>query len=153
MRAVEPWVVAPLEAFLHESQAKLCLLMTTAGQVIAQHGFVRAVDVMGVAALGAGIVASTGELARTLSWPPFGMVVHQGPQQAHLLASFDTPRGRWIALVVFGTDTSLGLVQLFLEQLVQDLAAAAPAAPAPQPVLAADFERELNSSLRTLFGS
>ena len=44
-----------------------------------------------------------------------------------LLASFDTPRGRWVALVVFGPDTSLGLVQLFFEQLVEDLAAAAPA--------------------------
>jgi hypothetical protein len=127
--------------------------MTTAGQVVAQHGFVRAVDVMGVAALGAGIVASTGELARTLKWQPFNTVVHQGPHQAHLLASFDTPRGRWVSLVVFGPDTSLGLVQLFLEQLVQELASAAPEAPAPQQVLAADFEGELNASLRTLFGS
>ena len=153
MRAVEPWVVAPLETFLGESQARLCLLMTTAGQVVAQHGFTRAVDVMGAAALGAGIVASTGELARTLKWDSFTTVVHQGPQQSHLLASFDTPRGKWVALVVFGADTSLGLVQLFFEQLVTDLAAAAPEAPAPQPVLAADFENELNSSLRTLFGS
>jgi hypothetical protein len=58
-----------------------------------------------------------------------------------------------VGLVVFGPDTSLGLVQLFFEQLVKDLAAAAPAEPAPQPVLAVDFERELNASLRTLFGS
>lgn len=153
MRAVEPWVAGPMETFLAESQARLCLLMTTAGQVVAQHGFVRAVDVMGVAALGAGIVASTSELAKTLKWEPFTTVVHQGAQQAHLLASFETPRGRWVGLVVFGPDTSLGLVQLFFEQLVKDLAAAAPEAPAPQPVLAVDFERELNASLRTLFGS
>ena len=153
MRAVEPWVAAPLETFLAESQARLTLLMTTAGQVVAQHGFTHAVDVMGTAALGAAIVASTGELARTLKWEPFTTVVHQGPQQSHLLASFETPRGRWVGLVVFGTDTSLGLVQLFFEQLVKDLAAAAPEAPAPQPVLAVDFERELNASLRTLFGS
>ena len=121
MRAVEPWVVAPLETFLAESQARLCLLMTTAGQVVAQHGFTRAVDVMGTAALGAGIIASTGELARTLKWENFSTVVHQGPEQAHLLASFDTPRGKWVALVVFGPDTSLGLVQLFFEQLVKEL--------------------------------
>jgi hypothetical protein len=152
MRAVEPWVVAPLEAFLAESQARLVLLMTSSGQVVAQHGFVRAVDVMGVAALGAGIVASTGELARTLSTGPFQVAVHQGAEQAHFLAPFDTPRGRWVALVVFGNDTSLGLVQLFFEQLVKDLAAAAPEAPPPAPVLAENFEHELNASLRSLFG-
>jgi hypothetical protein len=70
-----------------------------------------------------------------------------------LLASFDTPRGRWIALVVFGPETKLGLVQVFFDQLVEDLRAAAPLPPAPRrDVLAADFERELNASLRTLFG-
>jgi hypothetical protein len=152
MRAVEPWVVAPVEAFLAESQARLVLLMTSSGQVVAQHGFARAVDVMGAAALGAATVASTGEIARTLGWAPFGVVVHQGPEQSHFLAPFDTPRGRWIGLVVFGADTSLGLIQLFFEQLVQDLVAAAPAAPPSAPVLAENFEHELNASLRTLFG-
>jgi hypothetical protein len=152
MRAVEPWVEGPVSTFLAESQARLALLMTMSGQVVAQHGFARAVDVMGAAALGAAIVASTGEIARTLQWTPFDVVVHQGPAQAHFLAAFDTPRGRWIALVVFGTDTSLGLVQLFFDQLVKDLAAAAPAAPPTQPVLAENFESELNSSLRSLFG-
>ncbi|MGB7212697.1 MAG: hypothetical protein WBC97_08725 [Gemmatimonadales bacterium] len=152
MRAVEPWVEAPVTAFLGESEARLVLLMTSSGQVVAQHGFARAVDVMGAAALGAAIVASTGEIARTLQWTPFHVMVHQGPAQSHFLAAFDTPRGRWIALVVFGSDTSLGIVELFFEQLVKDLAAAAPAAPPAQPVLAENFESELNSSLRSLFG-
>jgi hypothetical protein len=48
--------------------------------------------------------------------------------------------------------SSLGLVQLFLEQLVADLRAASPKTGAPKQVLAADFERELNDSLNTLFG-
>ena len=59
----------------------------------------------------------------------------------------DTRRGKMVSLAT-QTDRTL-----FFEQLVKDLAAAAPEAPAPQPVLAADFERELNTSLRTLFGS
>jgi hypothetical protein len=55
--------------------------------------------------------------------------------------------------VVFGPETKLGLVQVFFDQLVEDLRAAAPPPPAPRrEVLAADFERELNASLRTLFG-
>ena len=41
MRALEPWVVQPLETFLAESAARLTLLMTSSGQVVAQHGFSR----------------------------------------------------------------------------------------------------------------
>ena len=46
MRALEPWVAGPLETFLAESAARVVLVMTAAGQVVAQHGFTRALDVM-----------------------------------------------------------------------------------------------------------
>jgi hypothetical protein len=59
MRAIEPWVEDPLRVFLAESAARVVLLTTTSGQVVAQHGFTRSLDVMSAAALGAGIVAST----------------------------------------------------------------------------------------------
>lgn len=152
MRSVEPWVVHPLEEFLAESSARLVLIMTGSGQVIAQHGFTRALDVMSAAALGAGIVASAQELAKTMSWPPFSTMVHQGIRQGHFLARFDTPRGTWIGLVVFGPETSLGLVQLFFTQLITQLRAVTPVQEERREVLAADFERDLNTSLRTLFG-
>ncbi len=153
MQAIEPWVIPPLRTFVEESSARLALLMTSSGQVIAQHGFVGALDLMAAAALGAGIVASSTELALQVGWTPFRTVAHQGQRQAHLLAWFDTPRGRWVALVVFGTETKLGLVNVFFDQMVQDLAAAAPVTDEPRrEVLAADFERELNASLRSLFG-
>ena len=152
MRSVEPWVVEPLNEFLAESSARLVLIMTGSGQVIAQHGFTRALDVMSSAALGAGIVASAGELARIMSWPPFTTMVHQGPKQGHFLSRFETPRGAWIGLVVFGPETSLGLVQLFFSRLVIELRTAAPRDEQAKEVLAVDFERDLNASLRTLFG-
>lgn len=152
MRAVESWVVAPLNDFLAESSARLTLLMTGSGQVIAQHGFTRALDVMSAAALGAGIVASAQELARLLAWPPFTVMAHQGTDQGHLLAQFETPRGNWIGFVVFGPETSLGIVQLFFNRMVSQLAEAAPPESRQREVLPADFERDLNTSLRTLFG-
>ena len=102
MRALEPWVVQPLQTFLSESSARLILLMTTSGQVIAQHGFSRSFEVMTAAALGSAIVASTEELARLMGTVQFGAVVHGGRQQSCMLAAFGTPRGRWIGLVVFG---------------------------------------------------
>ena len=152
MRALEPWVVRPLQDFVSESSARLTLLMTTSGQVVAQHGFTGALDLMSAAALGAAIISSSSEIARVMDWPPFRSLVHQGQRQAHYLAWFDTPRGRWIAFVVFGTETNLGLVQVFFEQMVEELTAAAPVESAPKEVLAVDFERELNASLRALFG-
>ncbi|MBA3259097.1 MAG: roadblock/LC7 domain-containing protein [Gemmatimonadales bacterium] len=152
MRALEPWVEAPLQAFLAESAARLTLLMTSSGQVVAQHGFGRSLDVMTAAALGAGIVASTEELARLMGAPKFEALVHHGGHQSCLLAAFATPRGRWIGLVVFGQETSVGIVQLFFDQLVQQLTDSAPREQAPAPRLAENFEHELDASLRALFG-
>lgn len=152
MRAIEPWVEPPLSAFLTESAARVTLLMTASGQVVAQHGFTRSLDVMAAAALGAGIVASTTELARVMGTASLGNAAHHGAAMGIFLSPFNTPRGRWIALVVYGPETSLGLVQLFFGRLVADLAGAAPPAPPSGPVLAENFEAELNASLRSLFG-
>jgi hypothetical protein len=152
MRALEPWVVAPLQTFISESSARLILLMTTSGQVVAQHGFSRSVEVMTAAALGAAIVASTEELARIMGASRFAAVVHGGAQQSCMLSAFGTPRGRWIGLVVFGSETSVGLVQLFFDQMVEELVSAAPREQAPATPLPKDFEQELNTSLKELFG-
>ena len=65
---------------------------------------------------------------------------------------FSTPRGKWLGLVVFGPETSVGIVQLFFEQLVEQLAAAAPRDQPVAPVLPEDFEHELDASLKALFG-
>jgi hypothetical protein len=152
MRAVEPWVTGPLERFLVESSARVALLTTSSGQVIAQHGFTRSLDVMSAAALGAGIVASTEELARQLQTTRFGSLVHQGTRQQVMLSAFDMPRGRWIGLVVFDGDSTMGLVQLFFDRLVAELVELAPHAAPEQRPLPENFERELAQSLRTLFG-
>jgi hypothetical protein len=152
MRVLETWVSGPLARFLDESAARLVLLMTASGQVVAQHGFTRSVDVMSAAALGAGIMASTGEMARIMGSRRYGALVQEGQDQGMLLSGFDTPRGPWIGLVVFGPETSVGLVQLFFQQFMDEMAAAAPPEDARGPVLAENFEHELNASLRALFG-
>jgi hypothetical protein len=153
VRAVETWTLDPLTTYVVEAGARLVLLMTPAGQVLAQSGFLRAVDVMSASALGAAIMASTTELARQLGQTPFAALNHQGQRHGVFLSGFATDRGPLIVLVVYELDaSSLGLVQLFLEQLVADLRAASPKTGATRRVLAADFERELNESLNTLFG-
>ena len=149
--AIDPWVEGPLETFVTEASARLALLMTPAGQVIAQHGFTRAVDVMAAAALGAGIVASTFELAKLLDEPAFSVLNHQGERHGILLGAFDTPQGRMVCLVVYGKESTPGLVQLFFEEFSRDVREACPEPEAPKQVLASDFERELNDSLSALF--
>jgi predicted regulator of Ras-like GTPase activity (Roadblock/LC7/MglB family) len=152
-RAVEAWTLAPLVKFVKEAGVRLVLVMTSAGQVLAQSGFARAVDVMSAAALGAAIMASTDEIARQLRQPPFAALNHQGEKHGIFLAGVPTGRGRLVALIVYELDaSSLGLVQLFFEQLAAELAAASPKEAVPKQVLAADFERELSDSLKTLFG-
>lgn len=150
-RAVEPWVLEPLEHFVGEAGARLTLIMTPAGQVFAQYGFTRAVDVMASAALGAAIVSSTSEILKMLEEPQFRALNHQGDHHGIFLSAFTTPRGRLLALVVYGADSSIGLVQLFFEEFVRQMVAACPAQEAAKPVLAKDFERELNASLASLF--
>lgn len=152
MRAIEPWVAAPLQRFLDESQARLVLLMTSSGQVVAQHGFTRSLDVMAASSLGAGIMASTDAIAQLIGSSGFGTLVHEGPTQSLILASVETPRGRWLGLVVFGRETTVGLVQLFWHALAKEIVATMPSTGDGRVKQAETFERDLNASLRSLFG-
>lgn len=152
MRALEPWVEPPLREFLRESSARLVLVMTSSGQVVAQYGFTRSLDVMAAASLGAAIIASTEELARVMQSGSFGNIAHQNAGRGVFLAPFPMPTGQWIGLVVFDHDTSHGLVQLFFGQFASQLRAAAPVEKREAVLLAEQFEHELNRSLRSLFG-
>jgi len=148
---IESWTEQPLLRFVTQSSARLVVVMTPAGQVLAQHGFTRAVDLMSAAALGAAIMASSSALAQQVGEDGFGALYHAGQRHGIHLAACATPRGRLIVLTVFGRETSIGLVQVFFDEFVTALRQAAPANQPRQPILAADFENELNSSLASLF--
>jgi predicted regulator of Ras-like GTPase activity (Roadblock/LC7/MglB family) len=151
--AVEPWVEMPLRKFVEEARTVLALLLHPSGQVIAQFGFARAVDVMSACALAAAIQASAGELGRQLDGRPFRGLHHAGRDRQLYLAEAATPRGAFIFLTVFDQESSLGLVRLYFDEFCKNLAAAAPAAPRRQePVLEEKFEQELNRNLAALFG-
>jgi len=108
-RAVESWTLTPLTDFVREASARLVLLMTPAGQVLAQSGFSRAVDVMSAAALGAAIVASTTELAKQLRQPPFAALNHQGHRHGIFLSTFALERGTPSSSSVRRTRSPIGL--------------------------------------------
>ena len=153
MRALEPWVAAPLQTFITESSARLILLMTTSGQVVAQHGFSRSVDVMTAAALGAGDRGIHRGIGPHHGAPRFAALVHGGNRQSCMLSAVrHAPRP---------LDRTGGV-------RVRDVGRPGAAVLRPdgggagrprrrgssrsRPPLAENFERELNTSLKELFG-
>lgn len=147
----EAWVERPLRDFVSEARVFLALLLHPSGQVLAQHGFTRAVDVMSACALAAAIQASSGELGKQLQGKPFGALHHAGRERQIFLAPVATPSSGYIMLAVFDQQSSLGLVQLYFEEFRTAVARAAPAPAAEGPVLATDFEGELDRNLAALF--
>jgi hypothetical protein len=149
---VEAWVEEPLRRFVDDARVLLALLLHPSGQVVAQHGFTRAVDVMSACALAAAINASAGELGRQLEGKPFAGLHHAGQERQLFLADVRTASGGYVFLTVFDRGSSLGLVQLYFEELREGLSRAAPPAGDRGPTLAENFEGELNRNLAVLFG-
>jgi hypothetical protein len=143
----------PVDRFVHDAGVRLVLLINASGQVLAQHGFTRALDVMGVASLGAAIHASSKVLAELLQQPRF-QHLHQGRGDSQVfIGPFSTPAEELILIAVFDEDSSIGLVKLFFEKLVAEVAAL-PGWRVLRPTAdAAAFERDLESGLERFFGT
>jgi predicted regulator of Ras-like GTPase activity (Roadblock/LC7/MglB family) len=151
--SVEVWIEEPLRRFVDDAGVALALLLHPNGQVLAQYGFTRAMDIMSACALAAAIQVSSAELGRQLEGKPFSGLHHAGKERQIFLADAQTQSGPYIFLTVFDERSSLGLVRLYFDELRGNLAKAAPPrAEAPEPMLNENFERELNKNLAVLFG-
>ncbi len=143
----------PVDRFAREAGVRLVLLINESGQVLAQRGFARALDVMGVAALGAGIHASSRAIARLFGQEGFEHL-HQGGGTAQVfIGAFSTPAEELILIAVFGEDSSIGLVRVFFGRLVEEvgrLPGWREVRPTSDP---ASFERELDAGLEQFFGA
>jgi hypothetical protein len=145
-------LTAPVEHFAREAGLRLVLLINESGQVLAQRGFARALDVMGVAALGAGIHASSQALAVMLGEGGFRHLHQGGAATQVFIGPFRTPAEDLIAIAVFGEDSSLGLVQLFFTTFVQEVAGLPGWSETRPTADAGSFERDLEAGLETIFG-
>lgn len=143
---------APVERFAREAGLRLVLLINESGQVLAQRGFARALDVMGVAALGAGIHASSRALAELLGQPGFGHLHQGGTQSQVFIGPFRTPAENLIVIAVFGEDSSIGLVQVFFAQFTGHVAALPGWSEVRPTTDARAFEKDLEAGLENLFG-
>jgi predicted regulator of Ras-like GTPase activity (Roadblock/LC7/MglB family) len=151
--SVEPWIEQPLRAFVEDAGVALALLLHPNGQVLAQFGFSRAMDIMSACALAAAIHVSANELGRQLEGKPFSYLHHAGMVRQVYLAEAQTKRGPYIFLTVFDEASSLGLVRMYFDEFRVNLANASPPPPeSPEPILSENFERDLNKNLAALFG-
>ena len=150
--SVEAWVQPPLARYVEEARARLALLLHPSGQVVAQAGFTRAVDVMSACALAAAVNATSAELGGQLDGAAFRGLYHAGAEKQFHLASVEVGQAAYICLTVFDEESSLGLVRMYFSDLCRELAAVAPQAVTQAPALGLDFERDLNRNLAALFG-
>ena len=133
----------------------LALLLHPSGQVLGADGFARAVDVMSACALAAGIHASPcASSGDQLDGKPLPRCLHHAgvKRQIFLAEAGDAARAVRL-LTVFDDESSLGLVQLYFEELATASGAAdAAGVRDAAPMLDENFERELNRNLAMLFG-
>ncbi|HEY3412894.1 MAG TPA: roadblock/LC7 domain-containing protein [Armatimonadota bacterium] len=109
-----------LRGFLRESEAKCAILVDRDGQMLARQGFTQDLDTVSLAALTAGAIASTQEIARLLGEPEFTVLFHQG-QREHI--HFSLVGTRAIMMSVFDDRTTIGLIRLVASKAVGLLAA------------------------------
>lgn len=147
----------PLEDFVRESGVRLAVLVNRSGQVLAQQGFDRVLDLVGVASLAAGINASSRALAKQVGEERFEHLYHSGRSRQMFLAHLDARVGQLILVAVFDDRSSIGLVRLFFDEFVRrldgvpELQPRMPKAEANHGMTADDFERELEASLDRFF--
>lgn len=145
-------LAGPVNRFAGEARLSLVLLVNGSGQVLAQQGFARALDVMGVAALAAGIHASSSAIADLLGQPAFRHLHQGGGARQVFIATFDTPSEELVLVGVFEDDSSIGLVRVFFETLVREVRALPGWSTARPTADAGTFERDLEAGLNHLFG-
>ncbi len=144
---------APMRRFVREARVRVALLVNRSGQVLAQHGFTHRYEVIEIATLVAAANAAARALAEMTGAGRWTHLHHAGRAREMVLAPLSTPSEPLILAAVFEDDSSLGLVQLFIDRLGEDVVAL-PELRTPPPTSDAEgFERDLEAGLERLFGS
>lgn len=111
-------IVSVIERFLKESNSKCVYLVDRDGKLIAARGETEHIDSTSLAALIAGSIAATGELAKLMGEQEFSVLFHEG-ERNNLHISVVGRGG--ILVVLFDGRSSLGLVKLRAKKGSEDL--------------------------------
>ena len=151
LRQIQDAFNAPIEDFVRESGVTLAVLINRSGQVLAQFGFDRVFDLVGVASLAAGINASSRALANQLGQEQFEHLHHAGLMRQLFLGHFESAAGQLMLVAVFDQNSSIGLVRLFFEEFVKGIHQLPSMDISRKTVSPRDFETELETSLDRFF--
>jgi predicted regulator of Ras-like GTPase activity (Roadblock/LC7/MglB family) len=110
-----------LHSFLEKSEALWAALVDRGGNLFAEYGDTKAMDMSILCALAAGSFAATRELAKRLGEVEFTALFHEGESISILMTAlaFDC-----LLLIVFDEKTNIGLVRFYAQQIAETLNAA-----------------------------
>jgi len=112
-------ICSVLQSLNEKCNAKVVYLVDKNGQNIASAGEDKNIDKTSFASLVAGNVAATGGLAELLGEEEFSILFHEGKRDSIHISII---ANRIILVVIFGEETNLGLVRLWVKKTVMDLA-------------------------------
>ncbi|HEX6939403.1 MAG TPA: roadblock/LC7 domain-containing protein [Longimicrobiales bacterium] len=138
----------PVRAFVRDARIRVALLVSSSGQLLAQHGFSRGYEVANVASLAAAAHASARALADMTGAGPWTYLHQVGKQRQLFLAPFATPAEELILVAIFDDDSSLGLVLLYFDDFARRIAALPQFRTMDAGGTAETFEHDLEAGLR-----
>ena len=107
-----------LYKMLSSSGAHCALLIDRSGQLISSSGDPSTLDVIALSALTAANFGATSEIARLLGEDEFALLFHKGKNEN---VHFSKIGNDFIMVTLFDDRTTLGLVRLRTEKVVQEL--------------------------------
>ncbi len=111
-------IVAVIGRLVRDANAKGIFVVDKSGQLVAEAGEMQDVDTTSLASLTAGCIAATGGLAKIVGEDEFPIHFHQGQRDNLHITLIGT---RMILVVVFGEQSSLGLVRLRVKKAGTEL--------------------------------
>ena len=108
------------QSILASACAHAVVLIDKNGQLMAAVGDHSKLDLDALASLTAGNMAATDGLAKLLGEPGFGSIYHQGESES---IQIESVLARMFVVVIFGDESSVGLVRLRLGQTLPKLEA------------------------------
>jgi predicted regulator of Ras-like GTPase activity (Roadblock/LC7/MglB family) len=110
-----------LDKVVSSSLAHAVLLIDRSGQLIAQYGNTMDIDILSLSALTAANFGATAEIAKILGEEEFTLLFHKGKSEN----VYFTAVGEHVIMVtLFDDKTSLGLIRLRINQIVEELSTA-----------------------------
>jgi predicted regulator of Ras-like GTPase activity (Roadblock/LC7/MglB family) len=111
-------IQAVVDRLVREANAKVVFIVDKNGQLIAASGDVTNIDTTSLASLTAGNIAATGGIAKLLREQEFATQFHEG-ENANI--HIQLVGNRVILVVIFDSESSLGLVRLRVRRASDEL--------------------------------